>query len=200
MRIRILIVGASILLSGILYAQQIRLVSGNLDFLDGQSKLMLQYDYEGMAVGKYENESDYIEEIVKNNNEDKPGSGEEWKEGWYSDRDERFHPAFESAINKKLKKKRIVCGPVFKDAKYTILMEVLRTEPGYNYFMAKAIANISLNVFFIESNNPENKLARIIIPLCPGSHGGRIADRIETAYERCGKELGEFLVEKAFVK
>lgn len=200
MRSKLLFIIIAIFIPGIIHAQQIRLVSGDLDFLDGQSKIMTEYDYEDMGVGKYENESDYIDEIVKNNNEDKPGSGEEWKEGWFSDRTERFHPSFELALNKKVKKKRLIFGSIFKDAQYTLLMKFIRTKPGYNYFMAKAIANISVYIIFIETNNPEKEMAKIVIPLCPGTAGGRIADRLESAYSKCGKELGEYLIEKAYIK
>ncbi len=200
MRLKIILIGIAIFFSGILYAQQIRLVSGNLDFLIGQSKIRTEYDYEDMGVGKYENESEYIAEIVKNNNEDKPGSGEEWKKGWFSDRPERFHPSFELALNKKVKKKGLIFGSIFEDAQYTLLMKFIRIEPGYNYFAAAAIANISVYIIFIETNNPEKEMAKIVIPLCPGTARGRIADRLESAYSKCGKEFGEYLIEKAYVK
>lgn len=200
MRTKILLVGIAIIFSGVLYAQQIKLISGNLDFLNGQAMIQTEYDYEGMAVGKYYNEENYLAEIVNKRNEDKPGSGDEWREAWYNDRTERFHPAFEVALNKKLKKRGVAFWELFEDTKYTLLMKITRTEPGYNYGWAAARANISVNIIFIETNNPDKELAIIVIPLCEGTQLGNIANRIEKAYKNCGEELGKYLSKQTFNK
>ena len=165
MRTKILLVGIAIFFSGMLYAQQIKLVSGNLDFLNEQTKIMIKYDYADMAVGKYENESDYIDEIVNERNEDKPGSGDDWRDDWFNNRTEKFHPAFESALNRKLKKRGVAIGYMFEDAKYTLLMKIVKTEPGYTYFQNEESPSISVKIVFIETNSPEKELAQIVIPI-----------------------------------
>lgn len=200
MRRKIQIFVIFIFFSGILYGQQICLVSGNLDFLNGQTKLMTKYDYEGMSVGEYDNELHYVDEMVKKLNEDKPGKGDKWREGWFRNKTKRFHPSFELALNKRVKKKGVIFGSIFEDAKYTLIIKFIRIEPGYSFAFASAVSNISVYMIFIETNNPENEMARILIPICTGSTAGYMADRIENTYVKCGNELGKYLVEKTFTK
>ena len=89
---------------------------------------------------------------------------------------------------------------MFEDAKYTLLMKIIKTEPGYTYFQNEESPSISVKIVFIETNDPENKLAKIAIPLCRGVYGSRLVDKIKLAYTRCGFELGAFLIEKTFTK
>ena len=44
-------------------AQKVKLISGKLNVLKGQSDLLMEYDYSDMAVGKYKKEADYIAKV-----------------------------------------------------------------------------------------------------------------------------------------
>lgn len=197
---RLLNLGIAFLVSVTLYSQRIVLVSGSLDFLPGQSDIMLKYDYKDMVVGKYDNESDYIDEIVNEKNEDKPGTGDEWREEWFSNRTEKFHPAFEKALNKRLKKRGVTVGCLFKDAQYTILIKLVKIEPGYTDFNNEESPSISVKFIFTETSNPESELAQIAIPVCRGPYGSRLEDKLRLAYTRGGDCLGEYLIQEIFIK
>lgn len=54
----ILIACIAMLFSAPLFAQKIKLNSGNLDFLKGVEVLNVEYDYDNMGVGKYDKEAD----------------------------------------------------------------------------------------------------------------------------------------------
>lgn len=200
MRMKIIVTGLAISFSLLLYAQQVVLVSGDLKFLDRETELLIKYDYDDMAVGKYDKELDYVEEVVNNKNKEKPGRGDEWCEDWFNNRTEKFNPAFESALNKKLKKRGIVIGSIFEDAIYTLVIKIVKMEPGYTYFQNEESPSISVKFIFVESDNPENELAQIVMPICRGPYGSRLEDKLKLAYTRCGTALGEYLIEHAFAK
>ncbi|MBC8486924.1 MAG: hypothetical protein H8D45_12920 [Bacteroidetes bacterium] len=202
MKTKILLVSLAIIFSGMVYGQKIKLVSGDLNFLKGQKVLKVEYNYEDMSVGKFDNEEDYIAQKVKDYNEDEPGKGEKWREAWFNDRADRYQPFFEELINKYLEDNKVVVSPVSKDAKYTKILKTTFTEPGFNVGVARRPALINADVIFIETGNPDDELAKIEITKSPGSGAwGTDFDtgyRIQEAYAKCGKELGKYLSKKAF--
>lgn len=196
------LLSVAIIFSGVVNAQKIKLVSGNLDFLKGQKVLNVEYNYDGMSVGKFKNEADYIAKKVNNYNEDEPGKGDKWRENWFNDRAKRYQPNFEELINKYLENCGVVVRPDSKDAKYTLILKTTFTEPGFNIGISRKPALINVKVIFIQTDEPEKELAIIGITKCPGRGAGGydfdVAYRIEEAYAKCGKELGKYLLKKAF--
>lgn len=200
--LKILLIGIAIIFSGMVNAQKIKLVSGNLNFLKGQEILKVVYNYDDMSVGKFDNEEDYIAKKVKDYNDDEPGKGDKWREAWFNDRADRFQPKFEELINKYLESSGVIISAASKDAKYTMILKTTFTEPGYNIGISRRPARINTDVIFIETGNPDKELAKIEITKSPGS-GAWGADfdsgyRIQEAYAKCGKELGQYLSKKAF--
>lgn len=200
--LKILLVGIAIIFSGMVYAQKIKLVSGNLDFLKEQKVLKVEYNYEDMSVGKFDNEEDYIAKKVKEYNDDEPGKGDKWREAWLNDRADRFQPKFEELINKYLETSKVIVSAGSEDAKYTMILKTTFTEPGFNVGVARKPALINADVIFIETSNPDKKLAEIEIIKSTGS-GAWGADfdtgyRIQESYAKCGKELGKYFSKKVF--
>jgi hypothetical protein len=192
----------ALIFSGTVCAQKIKLVSGNLNFLKGQKVIKVEYDYEDMSVGKFDNEEDYIAKRVKEYNEAEPGTGDKWREAWFNDRADRFQPKFEELINKYLENSDVIVSSQSKDAKYTLILKTTLTEPGYNVGISRRPALINADVIFIETNNPDKELAKFEITKSPGSGAwGQDYDtgyRIQEAYAKCGKELGKYLSRKVF--
>ncbi len=185
-----------------LSAQKIKLVSGSLDFLQNAGSLKTAYDYSDMAVGKFDNEADYVQKKVDEYNEKEAGKGDEWKEKWINDREERFEPSFEELLNKYLGKEDITVGRHKDDAPYILLLKTIYTEPGFNIYITRKNAEINTRVIFKEKDNPDNVLAVIEMDRCPGRSVGMsdydTGSRIMEAYAKCGKELGKYLRKKAF--
>ncbi len=191
----ILIACISMLFSAPLFAQKIKLNSGNLDFLKGVEVLNVEYDYDNMGVGKYDKEADYVADKVSDYNAKEPGRGDSWKQSWVADREERFEPKFEELINKSLEKNNVSVGG-HPDANYTLVLKTTFTEPGFNVGVARKNASINCEAVFISTDSGE-ELATITIMNSPG-RGGMGYDfdsgfRIQEAYAKAGKELGRFL-------
>lgn len=187
----ITIVCLAFILSGKVNAQKVQLVSGDLDFLQGQTTIKVKYDYENMAVGKYDKEEDYVSFMVNEKNNSEPGSGDKWQEAWFSDRINRFQPKFEETMNKQFKKYNLSFSTDFEDAKYTMILKTTFIEIDFKKPM------IAVEVLFYKAVNPNNIVAKIIIPKTITT-GFTTGVRFENAYMLCGKSLAKFLTKNAF--
>ncbi len=182
-------------------AQKIKVTQGSLDFLKGQTAVLLEYDYSNMAVGKFDKEEDYIAKKVAEYNEKEAGKGDIWKQSWFSDREERFHPMFEKLLTEYTKG----TGCKFSQnstADYKLILRTTFTEPGWNIGVSRRDAMINVEIQFVETANPESVLAVMTMDKIPGRGAmGNDYDtgyRISEAYAKCGKSLGDYLSKKVF--
>ena len=188
--------------SAVVSAQKLR--SGNLLVLRGQTLLNLQYDYSGMAVGKFSNENDYVADRMADMNKSDPGSGDKWAAKWVSNRASTFQPKFEQELNGQINQYRIMAKEGQEESKYTLIIHTTFTEPGFNAFVKKR-AEINLTVTLVETSARDKSLAVIDMPEMKNEqelfHYGEAYDtglRISTCYERAGEKLGKFLAKTVF--
>ncbi|MEN8119811.1 MAG: hypothetical protein ABFS35_05670 [Bacteroidota bacterium] len=197
--LKILLLGTAIIFSGMANAQKLKVVSGKLDFLKGQTALNVEYKYDDMKVGKM-TEEDYIAEKVEKYNNDEAGKGDKWKEAWFNDRATRFHPKFEELMNKYLAKKGASISSENNDAEYTLILKTTFTEPGFNVGVMRRPALINTEVIFVKTGSTE-ELAKITLTKAPGNAVmGLDFDtglRIQEAYAKSGKTLAGYLIKKA---
>ena len=181
-------------------AQKVKLVSGDLSFLKGQTKLNVEYIYDGMMVGK-KTEAQYIKEKMEKYNKDEAGKGDKWLESWKNDRTKRFEPKFEELLNKNLEGVNVNVSSSNKDAKYTLILKTIFTDPGYNVGVSRKPSYINVIVTFVETGKTTD-LVKITMDKAPGQDwGGFDYDagyRIQESYAKSGKTLGQFLTKKAF--
>jgi hypothetical protein len=180
----------------------IKLKSGSLDFLKGEAQVNVEYSYEGMRVGKFEHEQDYIDKEVAEFNNKEAGKGELWRQNWIADRARRYQPKFEDLLNSYLakEKSRLMFGS-FKDAKYTLVLKTTFTEPGWvGLGLIRQSSLISADAVFLETQNRATPLAAITITKSPGfgamGYDYDPAIRIQESYAKAGKEFGIFIGKK----
>ena len=72
-------------------------------------------------------------------NAKQPGKGDRWAEKWVNNRSSVYEPMFEELLNKLLFKGKTnaTAAKNQKDAKYTILVKTVMTEPGFNIGVMK---------------------------------------------------------------
>jgi len=176
-----------------IYAQKIVLVEGSLAPLKGQKSVKTVFTYEPMAVGKYDNEKEYIEARKKDM---KSGKGDEWEKKWYADRKERFEPRF-----KELFVKHSGISTTDDAARYTLEIKTTKTEPGWNVGVMRSPAFIDADVWIVETANPQKVIAKIRVTKAPGrdamGYDFETGVRLEEAYAKMGKSLGGFIKSKA---
>lgn len=183
---------SAILLFANAQAQKVRLTDGSLDALKNVKKLNVKFDYNGMGVGKFASEDDYIAKKKEDYNKKEAGKGEEWEKAWKADRKNRFEPQFKELF---VKYSDITPGD-YPNEKYTLIFKTIFTEPGYNIYVAKKNAEIDGEAWIVETANPNNVVAKISVQNCPGrTYVGNDYDtgeRIQESYAVAGKGLGKF--------
>lgn len=172
---------------------------GDLNFLNGVTDLKIEYSYDGMMVGNM-TEEDYIIKHAAELNKKKAGTGDEWKIKWVTDREKKFHPAFERYFIKALAKANITASPTKTDAKYTLIIKTLTTEPGL-YTGVSVVAKktyIDVDAIFIETGKPDKELCTIAAKHFIGDAGDfasyDISLRLSSAYLGLGNRLGGYVL------
>ncbi len=181
-------------------AQKVKLVSGNATVLKGQTELNIQYTYEGMTVGK-KDEQVYVKEKVAERNKSKAKDGETWAAKWVEDRNAKYHPKFEYTLNKALDKFKVKALQNASGATYTLIVKIVSIEPGYNIGISRQNAYLDVAVTIVD--NTQKEIAFMTIDNCPPftSFGGYDFDtggRIAETFSSAGYALGNFLAKKVF--
>ena len=78
-----------------------------------------------------------------------------------------------------------------------MIFKTTRTEPGWNVGVMRVPAYIDAEVWFVETANPDNVLAKISIKNSPGRDAFGMdyetGLRLQESYAKAGKSLGGFL-------
>ena len=190
------------ILPGIASLAQCKVTSGDPGILKGQKVVNLQFDYSNMGVGKFKNESDYVADKTATMNKKKPGDGDRWAQAWKNDRASRFQPTFEKYLNERLMGANVTYKENAPEAKYTMIVHTIFTEPGYNAGITRENAWIKLEINIIETSNPSAVLATIEMKRVDSINmwGGDFdtGSRIQSAYDKAGGFLGIFLAKSVF--
>ena len=175
-------------------AQKIKLTEGNLSALKGQKSINLELTYDGVRVGKYADEKEYIEKKKAEYNKKEPGKGDQWEKDWNADRKGRFEPRFTEQF--------ILAGMSAKeDAQYTLIFNTTFIEPGFNVGVARRNAYIDGVALLVATADKSKVLAKLTVDNAPGRiYGGYDFDtglRIQESYATAGKQLGRFVAKNA---
>ncbi|MFO7668924.1 MAG: hypothetical protein R6W31_04635 [Bacteroidales bacterium] len=190
---RLLMFCLVILMASASFGQKINVESGSIKDLKGISELKIEYDYSGLGVGKYDVEADYIAKKMADMNEDEAGTGDSWKEKWFSDRPQRYEPKFEELLSE--------YAPFIKsgkdvEAEITLFVHTTFIEPGYNVGVSRKPALIDLELIFLRG---EEKIIVMTMSKSPGNGAmGYDFDagyRISEAYAKAAKTLGKYLTD-----
>jgi hypothetical protein len=176
-------------------AQKLVVESGNLNFIKGQTALKVEYNYDGMGVGKYKTEEEYVNQKVTEYNSKEAGKGDKWKEGWISARKDKYQVKFEELINKELEKSGVSVRPSNTSAKYTLIVKTTFTEPGFNVGVMKQPAFVDMDFIFVETANPSVVVAKLYGKKFMGAQAMGFdydsGTRISESYAKAGKVLGQ---------
>jgi hypothetical protein len=200
-KISILLLMGALLFPGLTIFAQCKLVSGDVHVLKGQKVINLQFDYSNMAVGKFRSADEYVANRVSDMNKKKPGDGDRWAEAWKNDRTSRFQPMFEKNLNERIEKFNVTGKENATDAKYTLIIRTIFTEPGYNIGISRMNAWIKMEVDLVETSNPGTVLATIMMKredsINMMGYDYDTGGRIQSAYDRAGEHLASFLIKNA---
>lgn len=170
---------------------QVKLIKGSVAPLKSESSINTEFTYENMKVGRDE-EAKYVAKKKSEYNKKEDGKGDEWEKNWVLDRTTRYQPKF-----RELFADESGMSTVDKNAKYTLIVATLVTEPGYNIGISRMDAYINCSATFVETNDRSKIIAVINLSKMPGRTGGGFdfdtGQRIEEAYAKTGKELAQLM-------
>jgi len=173
------------------YGQKIKLEEGDLSALKSEKSLAFSFTYDNMAVGKTKSESEYISKKTDEYNKKTPGKGDEWAKAWKDDRETLYEPGF---IKEFEKYSSLQPDP---KAKYTLIFKTTSTEPGFNIGLMRRNAEISGEVWIVETGDKSHVKAKISVTKAPGGtffeNDFATDERIATAYSAAGRGLGYFV-------
>ena len=171
------------------YGQKINVTKGSLGPLKNEKSINLEFRYDGMSVGKFAKEEDYIAKRRTEMNTKEAGLGDKWAESWVNDRKAAYEPKFVTLFTDYSKK------TISADAPYTLIFHTTFTEPGYNVGVWRGDALINAIVTIVETKNRNNIIAEISLSGSKGrmAMGSDFATswRIAECYARAGRELAK---------
>ncbi len=186
-------------IASVSFSQKIKIQEGDLSFLKGVTELNVVYDYSNMEVGKFKTEQAYIDKKVKEKNDKEPGTGDKWLESWKGSRERVYQPKFETLFNKVLEKKNMTIAEGRTDAKYTLIVKTIFTEPGFNIGVAKKPSAVSFEYIIVETGT-DNVMCSMIQLNVPGAQAMGMdydtSTRISESYAKAGKMLAGFIYKK----
>jgi hypothetical protein len=188
-----------IFLTGVVYAQKMKVISGNFDFLKGEKELDLQMDYSHIKFYKENmDEAAYIakqeKDIQKANKS--PEEFEAWKKDWEYSKNTQFVDKFLASMNKNTDIKTSVDNP---SAKYTLLVETVWIYPGWFAGVMNQPSKLSTVLKFVEKSDPSNVLLEIESKNAPGDNFVGLPnnnDRISEGYAKTAKTLARMIEKK----
>lgn len=189
-----------LMFSGVSSAQKLK-QQGDLSFLKGESQVNVNVVFDdNMVVGKNMTEAQYIEKSVAERNEKEPGAGERWLAGWNGARTDLYIPKFMELLNKSVGGAATFGN--YPDAKYTVVFNVTRIEPGFNIGVTRKPAEIDGVVYFYKSDDTTNSLAEVSITRAPGAqamgYDFAVEQRVAESFAISGKRLGAVLKKQAY--
>ena len=185
------------------HAQKMVQEMGDVSMLAGQNKMLVEYDFSELDMGKYGNEKEYLNKKRTELNEKEAGKGDKWVEGWEKNKENRYEPKFEELFNKVLADKMMI-STTYKDAKYKLVVKTLTLYPGYNIGVSKIPAYCSYSFIIVERSNPETVLSKISVNNVRGSqamgYDFDAGSRLQESYAKAGKMFAKYLKKKVPVK
>ncbi|QNJ97960.1 hypothetical protein [Constantimarinum furrinae] len=134
-----IITGLLILFTLTVTAQKGDVLVGKWKSLSGLERFDLEFDYSEVTVDDFETEEDYINQKMKDKNEDEPGEGEIWRKRYFADREAHYEPKFIESFNKRGDWK---VSKDFDDSEYILKVNTLLLYHGWNVGVMRKAARI----------------------------------------------------------
>lgn len=172
-------------------AQKIKTREGDISVLKNETSINVEFLYDGMSVGSFTDENDYIKKKTEEYNKKEPGRGDSWAKAWVGDRKTRFEPKFKELFEEHSK---MLVKP---KSKYTMIFKTTSTEPGYNIYISRKNAEIDAEVTIVETDDRTKTIAVLSVANAKGrTFGGNDYDtgsRLAESYALAGKGLAKYI-------
>ena len=196
---KVLVSMCIVIFSQLVFSQKMDLKSGDFKSLKGEKTVNIEFNYSNLKLmNENLTESEYVEKRAKDLNEKTKGNGDIWKKKWEGAKETIWEPKFMALMLKTMKKAKINTTYVQDDksSKYTILVDVVWIYPGWDAWVMKQPAKVSMVIKLVETSNKSNVLATLNTNNAPGDQFGSNfsnESRIGEGFAKTAKSLGKMI-------
>lgn len=181
------------------FAQKMKVVSGDFNFLEGQETILTKLDFSEVTFyNENLTEQEYIDKRIEEIDEKEPGESANWVKDWELFKSERFLEKFTTIATEN--SKADIAFVTEGSAPYTLIVKATWIYPGWFGGVMKQHAKISTLLQFVESGNPDNVLLAIEAEKAPGDFAfigvPNTNDRIAEGFAKTGKSLARLIDKK----
>ena len=173
-------------------AQEINLIEGSFKILLSEKTVDFLFTYDSLQVGKYKNESEYVNKKVAEINKKDPGKGDAWALEWTAQRKRDFEPAFIKAFKASSGKEISI------PSKYTLIFNTSYIEQGFSSAAILVHKNPEIRgeLILTESGDKTKIIAKAKITKAMGKAGPHFetGEHLDGAYEEAGDGAGAFIL------
>ena len=178
-------------------AQDFQEERGNLSFLKDQKVVNVEFKYDNLRLMKDNvTEKEYVDERREYlNNKDK-GNGDVWENA----KEGIWQPKFLELMVKTITSSK---GIEFKegvtDAPYTLIVDVQWIYPGWDAWVMKQAAKVTMVLKFVETQNKDKELFQLRSIEAPGDQFGNNfsnESRIGEGFAKTAKSFGKLIVKR----
>ena len=188
---------AFLLVTTSLVAQKANVTKGDWKDLKGITEYTLEFDYSDLEIPKYDSEEEFLEDKMAKREEKEPGTGEQFKESWFSDREEYYEPRFIETFNDRYKDGAVKVDRDLGSADYTMKVHTTFIYPGYNVGVVRKNSKIEVTIDVFKNDNPDNIIFSVDYTKVEGAGNGgydfnsgqRIADDYIILSRRLVKDM-----------
>lgn len=141
---KIILASIALLFTLSIMAQKGKVLEGNWKAAGGIEKFDLEFDYSTVEVPDFDTEQGYIEQKMKEKNEDKAGEGKVWRERYFADREQHFEPKFIESFNKRGDWQ---ASKDFDDAAHVLKVEITMLSHGWNVGVMRKAARLDAVIY-----------------------------------------------------
>ena len=182
------------------FGQKLKISKGDVKQLKSISEYSVEFDYSNLEIPKYSSEEEFLKDKMAKREEKEPGAGERFRESWFSDREERYHPKFIESFNKRFKngEKKVSDD---SNAEYVMSIHTQKMYPGYNVGVVRHNAEITAEITIYKKSDPSKIIFQgTYTDVQGGGAAGYDFDsgyRISECYAKLAKEFAELILKKA---
>ncbi|MBQ4913749.1 hypothetical protein J8L85_04825 [Maribacter sp. MMG018] len=179
-------------------AQKLKIQEGDYNNLKGIDTYSLVFDYTDVQIPKFDNEEAFLKDKMDKREEKKAGDGERFKNDWFSDRPNRYHPKFIESFNKRFDDG--VVSVTEDAADYTMKIHTSKIYPGYNVGIVRHNAEIDATFTIYKTDDPATVLFEGKYKDVQGygsmGYDYNSGDRIAECYAKLAKNIANVIKKK----
>jgi hypothetical protein len=153
-----LLIFALLISTSFVFSQKVNVTKGDWSNLKGISEYTLVFDYSNLEIPKYDSEEAFLDDKMAKRDEKEPGTGEAFKESWFSDRENYYEPRFIETFNDRYKDGLVKVDRDLGSAEYTMKIHTTLIYPGYNVGVVRQNSKIEVTVSVYKNDSPDNVL------------------------------------------